>query len=276
MVQPFDYTTTIGNPGGAFQQAYAQGLQLQAVQEAQAMARMEAQRKAAEQQQLRAAMTAFAAAKTPAEKVGVMERYPMFAKPISEQYNAMDEMTRKPVFDAGLRGYAALRGGDIASAARVWRETGTAFANSNKPELAKQFTDLADIAEKDPSAADIMSSAFLAGTDGKRFKEFGEVMGQGSLTTFQKDLVAAGIDPKSPEGIKQSRAFVQNRTDPIVTMATPSGGQFVGPMSEYTKRYGNAPTGAVQLKTVSNTAQYEALPPGSQYLDPQGNVRTKR
>jgi len=221
-------------------------------------------------------MTAFGTAKTPAEKVAVMERYPMFAKPISEQYNAMDEMTRKPVFDAGLRGYAALRGGDAAAAARVWRETGTAFTNSGKPELAKQFTDLADIAEKDPNAADIMSSAFLAGTDGKRFKEFGEVMGQGSLTSFQKDLAAAGIDPKSAEGIRQSRAFVQNRTDPIVTMETPSGGQFVGPMSEYQKRYGAAPTGAARLPTVSNAAQYEALPSGSQFLDPQGNVRTKR
>jgi len=276
MVQPFDYTTTIGNPGGAFQQAYAQGLQLQAVQEAQAMARMEAQQKAAQQQELRAAMTAFSVAKTPAEKVAVMERYPMFAKPISEQYNAMDEMTRKPVFDAGLRGYAALRGGDAASAARVWRETGTAFANSNKPELAKQFTDLADIAEKDPSAADIMSSAFLAGTDGKRFKEFGEVMGQGSRTTFQKDLVAAGIDPESPEGKQLSQQFVKNRADPIVEMETRSGGRFVGPRSEYIKRYASEPTNAVRLPIVSNQQQYEALPPGSQFLDPQGNVRTKR
>ena len=276
MVQPFDYTTAIANPGAAFQQSYAQGLQVQAAQEQMQMARMEAQRKAAEQQQLRAAMSAFATAKTPAEKVAVMERYPAFAKPITEQYNAMEEMTRKPVFDAGLRGYAALRGGDAAAAARVWRETGTAFTNSGKPELAKQFTDLADIAEKDPNAADIMSSAFLAGTDGKRFKEFGEVMGQGSLTSFQKDLAAAGIDPKSPEGIKQSRAFVQNRTDPIVTMETPSGGQFVGPMSEYQKRYGTAPAGATQLPTISNAAQYEALPSGSQFLDPQGNVRTKR
>jgi hypothetical protein len=275
MVQPFDYTTTIGNPGGAFQQAYAQGLQLQAVQEAQAMARMEAQRKAAEQQQLRAAMTAFAAAKTPAEKVSVMERYPMFAKPISEQYNAMDEMTRKPVFDAGLRGYAALRGGDAASAARVWRETGTAFANSNKPELAKQFNDLAVIAEKDPGAADIMSSAFLAGTDGKRFKEFGEVMGQGSRTTFQKDLVAAGIDPESPEGKQLSQQFVKNRADPIVEMETRSGGRFVGPRSEYIKRYASEPTNAVRLPIVSNQQQYDNLPPGN-YLDPQGNVRTKR
>jgi len=276
MVQPFDYTTNIGNPGAAFQQSYMQGMELRAAQEQMQMARMEAQRKMVERQQLQEAMTAFGRAKTPAEKVAVMERYPMFAKPISEQYNAMDEMTRKPVFDAGLRGYAALRGGDAAAAARVWRETGTAFTNSGKPELAKQFTDLADIAEKDPNAADIMSSAFLAGTDGKRFKEFGEVTGQNSLTSFQKDLAAAGIDPKSPEGIRQSRAFVQNRTDPIVTMETPSGGQFVGPMSEYQKRYGTAPDGAARLQTISNAAQYEALPSGSQFLDPQGNVRTKR
>ena len=33
MVQPFNYNTVIANPGAAFQQSYAQGLELQAAQE---------------------------------------------------------------------------------------------------------------------------------------------------------------------------------------------------------------------------------------------------
>jgi hypothetical protein len=258
MVQPFDYTTMIANPGAAFQQSYVQGMELRAAQEAQAAARAEAQRKAAEQQQLRAAMTAFGTAKTPAEKVAVMERYPMFAKPISDQYNAMDEMTRKPVFDAGLRGYAALRGGDAAAAARVWRETGTAFTNSGKPELAKQFTDLADIAEKDPNAADIMSSAFLAGTDGKRFKEFGEATGGAKDTAFQRDYLFI----KDKYGNEAADAFANNRVDPQAVIPLPNGQVYVGPRSGITASMGQpAKTPQVRIGTIEDGYRFKGGDP---------------
>lgn len=252
MVQPFDYTTAIANPGAAFQQSYAQGLQVQAAQEQMQMARMEAQRKAAEQQQLRAAMSAFATAKTPAEKVAVMEQYPAFAKPITEQYNAMDEMTRKPVFDAGLRGYAALRGGDAAAAARVWRETGTAFTNSGKPELAKQFTDLADIAEKDPNAADIMSSAFLAGTDGKRFKEFGEALGKKEGTAFQQDYDFI----RKNYGQDVADKLVEERTDPTSVIPLPGNrGVYVGPRSGIATAMGSGATPSVGVTVTTPDGQ---------------------
>ena len=274
MVAPFNYTVQGANvdPFGAFTQAYGQGAAIRANE-----AQMQAQQAAAqEKMQLQQAMREFGMAKTPAEKVAVMEKYPSFAKPISEQWGAFDEATRKPVYDAGLRGYTALQGGNGKAAAQEWRTTAEAFKNSGKPDIAKQFTDMADIAEKDPNAANIMASAFLAGTDGKRFKEYGDAVGTQGLTSFQKDLAASGVDPKSPEGVALAKQYVQNRVDPIVTMETPKGTQFIGPMSLYQERYGGmggaAPT---QMPTPKNKAEYDKLAPGTQYVAPDGSIKTK-
>jgi hypothetical protein len=44
-----------------------------------------------------------------------------------------------------------------------------------------------------------MSSAFLAGTDGKRFKEFGEVTSRANDTPFIKELIAEGLKPGTQE-----------------------------------------------------------------------------
>jgi hypothetical protein len=59
---------------------------------------------------------------------------------------------------------------------------------------------------------------------------------------------------------------VQLKIDPIVEMETPDQGKFVGPQSEYYRRYG---TGASpnKLPPVATKAQYDALPPGAPYLD---------
>lgn len=265
MVAPFNYNVQGANvdPFGAFTQAYGQGA---AIRSDQARARA-AEVAAQEKTMLQQAMREFGAAKTPAEKVAIMEKYPAFAKPISEQWNAFDEATRKPVYDAGLNGYALLSGGDAKAAAQQWRVTSEAFKNSGKADIAKQFADMADIADKDPNAANIMASAFLAGTDGKRFKEFGDAIGQQGLTSLQKDQRAAGIDPESPEAKEQARLYVQNRVDPIVKMETPRGTQFIGPMSEYQRRYGAGGGASPQkLPVVTNQQQYEAIPSGQKFV----------
>ncbi len=265
MVAPFNYNVQGANvdPFGAFTQAYGQGAAIRADQARAQAAEVAAQ----EKMMLQQAMREFGTAKTPAEKVAVMEKYPSFAKPISEQWGAFDEATRKPVYDAGLRGYTALQGGNGKAAAQEWRTTSEAFKNSGKPDIAKQFADMADIAEKDPNAANIMASAFLAGTDGKRFKEYGEAVGTQGLTSFQKDLAASGVDPKSPEGVALAKQYVQNRVDPIVTMETPRGTQFIGPMSEYQRRYGGGGGAAPQkLPVVTNQQQYDAIPSGQKFV----------
>jgi hypothetical protein len=169
--------------------------------------------------------------------------------------------------------YMLMRSGDTEAVKARMRTFADAARNSGQERQAAQAEANLRVYEQNPNAGMISIGAAIAATNFELWKKLTET---DTFTSFQKDLIAAGIDPKSAEGIKQSKLFVQNRTDPIVTMETPKGGQFIGPMSEFQKRYGIAPAGAVPLKTVSNAAQYEALPPGSQFLDPQGNIRTKR
>jgi len=183
MVQPFDYTTTIGNPGGAFEQAYAQGLQLQAVQEAQAMARMEAQRKAAEQQRadqermmLRQGMVDWANAKTPAEKIAIGQKNPILFAQIAETGSKYDKAINNALADTGLKGFALLNAGDATGAATVFRDTATALRNSNQPALAEEIELLAKGAETSPAAANDMVQFWLVKNAPERFAQYGETL----------------------------------------------------------------------------------------------------
>jgi hypothetical protein len=264
MVSPYNYSidTSGIDPFGAFTQAYGQGQQIRANQMAMQKAQAEQQQKL----MLQTAMVEFATAKTPLEKVAVIEKFPQLAEQATATWKAMDEITRKPVYEAGLGGYSLLSGGDTAGAVRTWRTAAEAFRAGNKPDMAKQFQQLADIAEKDPNTANTMASAFLAGADPERFKKFGDALNNQGLTGFQKDLAASGIDPASQEGRDLSRRYVQNRADPIVTMQTRDGKQFVGPMSVYQRQYGDGGPAPTKLPIVTSEAQYKALPPGTRYV----------
>lgn len=177
MVQPFDYTTNIANPGAAFQQSYVQGMELRAAQEAQAAARAEAQRKAAEQQQLRAAMTEVATANSPMDFLGVMKRYPQFSDQLSKQFKTLDEVKQNALYSAGESALALLQPGadgtvDPANAVKLLNERATAFENSRMPEMAQQVRDVARMVEITPGARSAIG-AFLASANPERFEKYG-------------------------------------------------------------------------------------------------------
>ncbi len=94
------------------------------------------------------------------------------------------------------------------------------------------------------------------------------------LTAFAKDLKQANIDPNSPEGLRLYRQYIENRADPIVEVPTPGGGEFVGPRSEYFRRFGGgAPS--PDIPAPKTKQEYDALPPGTEFIDPNGTRRTK-
>lgn len=266
---PFDYNVDMGNPLGAFTQSFGQGMELQAMQRQQQAAQFELQQKqvAAQQQAvLRQAMTEFAGAQSPAEQIAVMTKYPDLAKPLRERYDAYDDAIKGALYDATIKPYALLKGGDTEGAIRNLQATAEAFRNSNRMQLAETFTKIAEIAKTSPQAALAMASAQLSANNATEFKLFGEALNQGGLTNFQRDLAASGVDPESDEGKRLAKQYVQNRVDPIVTMETPNGTQFIGPMSVYQARYGGGGGVPQQLPIVSNQAQYDALPSGSKFV----------
>jgi len=113
----------------------------------------------------------------------------------------------------------------------------------------------------------------LAAADGERFKNVNQ---QIEATSFQKNLAAANIDPSSPEGLAMARMYVTNQADPLVEMETPTGEKFVGPRSEYFKKYGDVtPAKGRPIVSPKSKDEYDALPAGAQYRAPDGSLKIK-
>jgi hypothetical protein len=84
------------------------------------------------------------------------------------------------------------------------------------------------------------------------------------LTPAEKALVAANIDPKSPEG--QEILNDVARSLGLVPVSGPLGITFVR-----ASQAGGAPT----IPAPKTKQEYDALPPGTEFIDPNGTRRTK-
>lgn len=275
-MEPFNYSINTPNPNAIFAQAFQTGAgirQQQEAQQTQAMQRQQAERMAA-------ALGQLGPNATPADYQGLISQFPDLVKPLTERYQGFDDARKNAMFGAGEKAFMLLRPGadgtiDAEAAATALETSAAAFENSNAPDIAKQLRDSAKGVRMNPGAAKQSLGMMLAFSDPERFKKIGDAMGQGDLTGFQKDLAAAGIDPNSEQGRTLAKDFVRNKVDPIVTMETPSGRQFIGPQSVYMERFGAGAGTPQRLPVISSKAAFDALPSGSEFVAPDGSVRRK-
>lgn len=276
-MQPFDYTINAVNPTQAFMQSFQAGsaiAQQQAARQQQETQRQQAAR-------LQNALSGLGPNANSGDFMALVQQFPDLAEPLTKQYRTFDDARKNGMFSAGERAFMLLRPGAdgaiaVDGAVASLEESAAAFENSGQPDIAKQLRDSAKAARLNPAAARTALGTMLAFADPDKFKKVGDALGQGELTAFQKNLAAANIDPASDEGKRLSRQYVQNQVDPIVTMETPSGAQFIGPMSEYQNRYGGAPaTAPRRLPSPKSKAEFDALPSGADFVAPDGSVRRK-
>ncbi len=267
-MQPFNYMLDVQRPDEAFMAGLKSGAGMLELRTKQAA--LEDER--AKQERMRAAFGRITPQSSPQDVLAVMQEYPDLGEQLSARYKTFDETTRNASYDAGQGAYALLATGDAAGASAHLKRSAEAFRNMRRDDLAKLYEAAADRAERDPDNARATLSVMLAATDPERFKRFGEATGGGTLTSFQKDLAAAGIDPESDEGKAAAKQFVQNRADPIVDMVVTKNGKevrFVGPRSLYFERYGQggaAPSPSAKLPVVVTQQQYDNLPSGARFL----------
>ena len=148
-----------------------------------------------------------------------------------------------------------------------------AYANTpGKEREAQAAKSLLQAFDKDPDAVLLPMTIQLAQSDEKLY---GTLFGAGEMTAFQKNLMAAGIDPASPRGRMLSEQFAINQADPLVEVETPNRGKFVGPRSEYFRRYGEGAPAPSTVPAPKSEAEYNALAPGAQYRAPDGSLKVK-
>lgn len=129
-------------------------------------------------------------------------------------------------------------------------------------------------------------------TQQKLERQMQDFMGAG-LTQQQARLVATGganygdFQPKNNDtindydfisktlGKEAADTYLRNLGDPMVNIPLQNGQFYSGPRSQMGVALGTGTGAPSGLPTVSDEAGYNALQPGQQYRDPNGNVRTK-
>lgn len=269
MPQPYDYSLNLPSPFTAF----TQGMQVGQVSRAAELERQKAQTEADRAQRLNMAIAQLGPNATYADYTAAINANPDFADTLLSRWNTMSEANQNAFFDAGARAWQFLTPDlegnlDPTRAIAVLEERATAFENSGQTDMAQQLRDSAQAMKVNPGVANSTLGLMLAATNADKFKKLSESTSAPDRTTFQKDLIAAGIDPDSPRGIGLSEQYVQGRVDPIVEIATPDGsGIFRGPFSEYSRRYG-APEAAVGDTSIPSGSPLQ--PPSPQIIPRSG------
>lgn len=276
MVQPYNYSLNIKSPGEAF----IEGIQIGQVGRANRMQAEQREREADKVRRLNGALAALGPNATYADYMVQVRNNPDLADVLLGQQKTFGDARKNALFGAGEQAFMLLRPdaqGNISSEAAIAKleESALAFENSGEVDVAKQLRDSAQGIRANPATARNTLGVLMAFADPDRFKKINEGIDRADLTAFQKNLVAAGIDPNSERGRSLAEQFATNQADPLVELETPSGGKFVGPRSEYFRLYGaDAPKPNV-VPSPKSQAEYEALAPGTQYRAPDGSLKVK-
>lgn len=231
MAEPYNYN--IASPTDAFQKAYAFGDAIAARDAEQA-------RIAAEKQKVQTALESIAKDRTPEN----LARNLLFVPSIKEQVLASEsilneaEKTANNQFRAEVISLA--KGGNIDAAKARLVKQAEGYANTpGKEKEAAAAQALLKTWDINPQSVILPMTIQLHESNKDLYKTLFE---NAELTAFQKNLKAANIDVNSPRGIALAEAFAVNQADPLVEIMTPNNTKFVGPRSEYFRRYGeNAP-----------------------------------
>ena len=227
MAEPYNYN--IASPTDAFQKAFAFGTAVDQQQKQQAQ-------QLAEKEKVQTALQSIMKDRTPEN----LARNLLLVPSIKEQVLASEsilneaEKTANNQFRAEVIGLA--KGGNIDLAKARLAAQAEGYANTpGKEKQAAAAQALLKTWDINPESVILPMTIQLAESNKDLYKTLFDAT---ELTAFQKNQKAAGVDPKSPEGMEQSRQYLDLQIDPIVELVTPDNIKFVGPRSEYFRRYG--------------------------------------
>jgi len=228
-VGPYDFTVDIPNPGQAFAQSFQMAQQ---------------QRQAATRQQRYAEwISRLRQDRSPETMSQFMLEFPEQADAIAKAFEPMDAARKETQLGFYGNALSALDRGDTERAKQMVQARLEAARNTpGADQEAKELEYGLSLIDSNPDALRDALATTVYALDADRYKALYQT-DKAEMTGFQKDLIAAGVDPTSEEGRGKAKEYVSLKVDPIVQMPTPSGGQFIGRQSEYYRMFGEgAPT----------------------------------
>lgn len=272
MVQPVNYAQLAGG-FQAPQEAFLNTIKLREAYLQQQKAREDAQN-------MQADLAAYTSAPTPQKLADLHLKYPALKESLNAYTQTLSDADKRTTTEFATQAFGLNRAGKTEDVLSLFDRYITGAETSGRTDIARVMKDAKETYSKieDQNAREGLIGSVLAGTgkDGlDLYDKIWNASGSNELTAFQKNLVAAGIEPNSERGRQMAEQFAVNQADPLVELETPSGGKFVGPRSEYFRIYGaDAPRPNV-VPSPKSQAEYEALAPGTQYRAPDGSLKVK-
>lgn len=272
-VGPYDFSLNMPDPGQAFMQAFQQAQQQRAVQQQQQAKLAQEQSR---QQRYSQWVQRLRSDRSPETMSEFMLEFPEQSEAISKAFEPMDEAKKQTQLGFYVQALSALDRGDKDAANQVVQSRLAAARNTigAEQEVKELEYGLSMIDSNSDALRDSLASTVFT-LDPERYKTMYATRG-GEMTGFQKDLIAAGVDPTSEEGREKAKQFVSLKVDPIVQMPTPDGLQFIGRQSDYDKRYGSSGAPAAKVPSPMTKAEYDALPAGAEYFDPRDSKMKRK
>lgn len=271
MAQPFNYN--IASPMAAFEGSFNFAQAQEQKQRAEQAAREKQLAAQQEAQKVQTALESISKDRTPENLARNLLLVPSIKEQVLASESILNEAqkTADNQFRAEVIGLA--KGGNVEAARARLAAQAEGYANTpGKEKQAAAAQALLKTFDINPESVILPMTIQLAESNKDLYKTLFDA---GELTAFQKNLVAANIDPKSPRGIALAENFAVNQADPLVEIMTPNNTKFVGPRSEYFRRYGeNAPQPNI-IPSPKSAAERDALPAGTQYYAPDGSLKTK-
>lgn len=255
-VNPLPFLANMPDPGQAFLQAFNQARAQRDQQIAQQSRQAQYAQWVQRLQQDR----------SPETLSQFMLQFPEQADAIKKAFEPMDEANKQTQLGFYGQALSALDRGDNDTAKQLVQERLEAAKNTpGQEQQARELEFGLKLIDQNPGALRDSLASTIFTLDPERYKTLYNTKG-GELTGFQKDLIAAGVDPTSEEGRAKAKEFVSLKVDPIVQMPTPSGGQFIGRQSEYYRMFGEGapapqPKGIPPVGTVKNGYRFNGGDP---------------
>lgn len=254
-INTLSFMQNMPDPGQAFAQAFQQAQQQ----------RKEQSRKEQYQQAVQGLMKDY----SPPAMARFSLMFPEQAKAMQDVFGNLSAEQKKSRFQQSSQVLTMLEAGDTEGAKAYANQVLTAAKNTpGQQEYAQGLEYGLKLLDKNPEAAKAALAQNTYHLDPDGYKTL-YATGKGEMTGFQKDLIAAGVDPTSDEGKAKAKEYVSLKVDPIVQMPTPDGAQFIGRQSEYNRRFGGSSSPTSNMPSPMTKAQYDALAPGTEYYDPR-------
>jgi hypothetical protein len=271
MAQPFNYN--IASPMAAFEGSFNFAQAQEQKQRAEQAAREKQAQQMAEQQKVQTALQSIMDDRSPENIAKNLLLVPSIKEQVQVSESVLNEAEKTSANQLRSNVISLFKAGNPTKAREILQSQADGYANTvGQERQAAAAKALLKTYDTDPEYLMTTMAIQLAQSDEKLYNN---LFKNAELTAFQKNLVAANIDPDSPRGIALAENFAVNQADPLVEIMTPNNTKFVGPRSEYFRRYGeNAP----QPKTIpspKSAAERDALPAGTQYYAPDGSLKTK-